>query len=225
MITIRILGILEPLALYPGEEKMRISPLQKKVLSVIKKLVPIGLILVSLIACSNENATCTQTSTPDEIHMMVFKVLLKYISVAINYAPSTTNQTTNLCSLSSNPPSMLRATSPMSSKAAQVYANQFHQLAMKAINVVVLYLESSSPNVISQVFEEIAMVPSLDSAFWLKLESLTTATSSKVLGAGMMMKYVSYPSLLWRTAVEAFTRAVTHALPIVVRASSTNHSA
>lgn len=35
----------------------------------------------------------------------------------------------------------------------------------------------------------------------------------------MMMKYVNYTSPLWRTAVQAFTRAVTYALPIVARNS------
>jgi hypothetical protein len=35
----RLLDIVGPLALYPGEEERRISPLQKKVLKVIEKLV------------------------------------------------------------------------------------------------------------------------------------------------------------------------------------------
>lgn len=158
----RLLGIVGPLALYPGEEERRISPLQKKVLKVIEKLLPVA----------------------EEIYPVVFKQLTDYVTTAINYAPAP------------SPASPLPSSSSVPQKAAAVLpGRRFHPLAMKAMDLSVRCLETAPPAVVSQVFEELITV----------------------LGAGMMLKYVSYASPLWRTAVRAFTRAVTHALPIVAR--------
>ncbi len=93
--------------------------------------------------------------------------------------------------------------SPVPQKAAAAAVlpgRRFHPLAMKAMDLSVRCLETAPPAVVSQVFEELITV----------------------LGAGMMIKYVSYASPLWRTAVRAFTRAVTHALPIVARTPGTD---
>ena len=93
--------------------------------------------------------------------------------------------------------------SPVPQKAAVVLpGRRFHPLAMKAMDLSVRCLETAPPAVVSQVFEELITV----------------------LGAAMMIKYVSYASPLWRTAVRAFTRAVTHALPIVARTPGTDPS-
>lgn len=89
---------------------------------------------------------------------------------------------------------------PQKAAAAVLPGRRFHPLAMKAMDLSVRCLETAPPAVVSQVFEELITV----------------------LGAGMMIKYVSYASPLWRTAVRAFTRAVTHALPIVARTPGTD---